>query len=140
MSYLEDARFRAKRRKSSWNLLLIPFVVLSLALLWFGSSQLLGVLHAKIYPGQSFQNSQHGLGVILAAISPFFGVVPLAMVLSNALIWVIPPARRALDKEAQPHPGTSFHQAQRNLLKLALVLVPISALFSITGALLPWLP
>ena len=35
MSYLDEARSRAKRRKSPWNILLIPAVVLPLLTLWW---------------------------------------------------------------------------------------------------------
>jgi hypothetical protein len=61
-----------------------------------------------------------GFGAILATVSPFFGSIPLSMILGNFLVWLVPPARRILDAEAKPFPETTFWNAQRKLFKLAL--------------------
>ncbi|MBJ6802809.1 hypothetical protein [Geomonas propionica] len=138
MDYIEKARFRAKRRKSAWNLLLLPAIITSLCALWVGSYKVLNTLHSTVHPGQNFGITGKGLGAVLAAVTPFFGALPVAMIIGNFLVWLIPPARKALDEEAKPFPSTSFINAQKQLLKLAYVLVPVSLALGILGALMPW--
>jgi hypothetical protein len=137
MNYFERARHRARRRKSPWNLLLIPAVLIPLSALYLGSLLAVEALHLQISPGESLRNAK-GFGVILATISPFFGAIPLALILGNFLIWFVPPARNVLDAEAKAFPETSFWNAQKKLFKLSLVMVPVSVALSISGVLLPW--
>ncbi len=95
------------------------------------------LLHLKYYPRQYLSKSQ-GLGTIFVAISPFFGAIPLAMIIGNFLVWLIPPVRQVLEDEARPFPSTKYKNAQKQLFKLALFFVPISLLFAIIGAFLEW--
>jgi hypothetical protein len=138
MNYIEKAKLRAKRRKSAWNLLLLPAIIIPLFAIWISSYKALGLLHSTIYPGQNFQTTGQGIGAILAAVAPFFGAVPVAMIIGNFIVWLIPPARRILDEEAKPFPSTSFINSQKQLLKLAYTIVPVSLALSITGAVMPW--
>jgi hypothetical protein len=138
MNYIENAKFRAKRRKSAWNLLLLPTIIIPLCAIWIGSYKALDLLHATIHPGQNFQTTGQGIGAILAAVAPFFGALPLAMIIGNFVVWLIPPARRMLDEEAKPIPSTSFINSQKQLLKLAYIIVPVSLVLSIIGAVMPW--
>jgi len=135
--YLERARIRAQRRKSPWNLLLVPAVILPLGALWWSGVMAAELLHLKLYPGQYLLRSQ-GLGTVLTAISPFFGALPLAMIVGNFLVWLIPPVRRVLDEEARLYPSTRYRNSQKQLFKLALVSVPLSFLFSVIGAFFEW--
>ncbi len=135
--YFERARMRAQRRKSAWNLALIPSVLVPLGALWRLDVIAAEALHAALYPGQYLRLCQ-GLGTILVVMSPFFGALPVAMLVGNFLVRLIPPARRVLDEEAKPLSSTSYWSAQKQMLKIALVLVPVSLLFSIIGALLQW--
>jgi hypothetical protein len=137
MSYIENARVRARRRKSPWDLLLFPAVFLSWMGLFLVLLQGIGALHQHVHPGQSLTNSQ-GLTVLLATIPLFFAAMPIGFIAGNILVWLVPPARRALDSEAKPHPGTDFFSAQRGLLKIAAYVTPFSLALAIVGALLPW--
>ena len=128
---------RAKRRKSGWNLLLLPAVLLPLAAIWAGLCVTADVLHMHLYPGESLRTAK-GVWPILATLAPFFAAVPLAMLLGNVLVWLVPPARRALDLEATPHPGTSFRASQAMLSKLALYMAPLSIAASLVAAAFPW--
>jgi hypothetical protein len=130
---------RAKRRKSPWNLLLIPAIVIPWGILWWLWAAAANLLHGMIYPGQHLMQSQ-GLGTILAAVSPLFGAMPVAMITGNFLVWLLPPVRRVLDHEAEPVPFTSYRNAQKQLFKIALVFVPVSLLLSVVGVLLEWHP
>lgn len=138
MSYIEKAKFRAKRRKSAWNLLLLPAIIIPLCAIWVGSYKTLDILHSTIHPGQNFHTTGKGIGTILAAVAPFFGAVPVAMITGNFLVWLIPPARKVLDEEAKPFPSTSFINSQRQLIKMAFILVPVSLAIAIIGAVMPW--
>ncbi|MDD2540626.1 MAG: hypothetical protein PHH28_06230 [Desulfuromonadaceae bacterium] len=138
MNYIENAKLRAKRRKSAWNLLLLPAIIIPLCAIWMSSYKALILLHSTIYPGQNFQTTGQGIGAILAAVTPFFGALPVAMIIGNFLVWLIPPVRKVLDAEAKQFPSTSFLNSQRQLLKFAYVLVPVSLALAIIGALMPW--
>lgn len=138
MNYIEKARFRAQRRKSAWNLLLLPAIIIPLCAIWVGSYKILNTLHSTVHPGQNFQITGKGIGAVLAAVTPFFGALPVAMIIGNFLVWLIPPVRKVLDEEAKPFPSTSFINSQKQLLKLAYVLVPVSIALAIVGALMPW--
>jgi hypothetical protein len=135
--YLARARARAQRRKSHWNLLLIPAVIIPLVALWWAGMMSAEMLHHKLYPGQYLFRSR-GLGTLLAVMSPFFGALPLGMIIGNFLVWMIPPVRRILDEEARLFPSTGYRNSQKQLFKIALVIVPVSLLFSVIGALLKW--
>jgi hypothetical protein len=138
MSYYQDARRRAQRRRSPWNLLLIPAVLLPAAGLWCGIVEALQAFHRVFYPGETLGTASHSIGPILTAVSPMFAVLPIAMLIGNGLVWLVPPMRRVLDAEAAPHPGTGFWDAQRQLLRGAKYLVPIGLGAGALGAFLTW--
>lgn len=137
-NYIDNARLRATRRKSAWNLLLIPAVTIPLGAIWLGIFKIMGLLHSHVYPEQNLHAASKGLGAVLAAVAPAFGAIPIAFLIGNCLVWLVPPARRGLDTEAQQFPSTSFVNAQKQLLKFAYIVVPISLALSVIGALLPW--
>jgi len=59
------------------------------------------------------------------------------MIIGNYVVWLIPPARRMLDEEAKPIPW-SFKNSQKQLLKLAYIIVPVSLALSIIWAVMSW--
>ena len=137
MSYATQARARARRRKSRWNLLLIPAVVVPLFVIWAGSVASAEFVHECLYHGQSLRTAR-GVGPVLTTVGPFFGALPLAMLIGNYLIHLISPAHQALDAEASAHPRTSYRPAQAWLLKMAAFLVPLSVVATLFGTLLQW--
>jgi len=60
------------------------------------------------------------------------------MIIGNLLVRLIPPVRRVLDEETRLFPFTKYRNGQKQLFKIALVLVPLSFLFLVIGALLEW--
>jgi len=64
MGYYEEARRRAQRRRSPWDLLLIPAVVLPAGSLWWGAVKSLEALHAVLYPGQNLRTASNAVGAI----------------------------------------------------------------------------
>ena len=138
MNYIEKAQERAKRRKSKRNLLLIPGVLIPLVTILYLSFLLMDFAHGIFYIGQNFAVTSRGIGAIMAGGAPFFGAIPVSLLLGNTLVWFVAPGRRVLDSEASNAPGTSFVESQKQLLKLAYVVVPISYGLAFIGVLLPW--
>lgn len=138
MIQFSDSQFaRAKRRKSRWNLLLLPAVLLPLVTIWAGLCGAANSMHMYLFSGESLRTAK-GVWPILATLSPFFAALPLAMLVGNLVVWLVPPARRALDSEAIPHPGTSFLASQAKLGRLALYMTPAGVAASIVASALPW--
>src|SRR5436190_24079582 len=106
MNAVAEARARASRRKSQWNLLLIPAVVGSLAVFWGAFVSLGRIAHGLRFADQSLLQGR-GIGPSLTTLGSFFAAVPLALLAGNLLVWFVTPARRALDREAKPYPAAS---------------------------------
>jgi len=130
-----NARDRATRRKSPWNLLLILALPLWLAL-WFGG----------VWLTQRLKNAllaHHPLfdWIWPSAIAPFFAYFPLllgtivpAMVLVNYFVYyLVPPALRAMDAEDQAFPGTEYGVQQPILVRLTLWTLPPAFLLALIG-------
>ncbi|MFP4098725.1 MAG: hypothetical protein ACLFP8_08820 [Alphaproteobacteria bacterium] len=135
---LEEAQQHARRRKSYWNLLLIPAIIVPLVAFWVACFYILGLFHAYFYPGESFFNEPQGVGPVLTAVAPFFGAMPSGFLIGNMLVYIISPARRALNKEAEGVSGASFRDSQKGMIKTVLILVPASLMFAFLGAAIPW--
>ena len=138
VSYYEEARARARRRKSAWNLLLIPAVVLPIAGFWRLVFLLAARVHVALYPDQTWGVHSAGLGVILTVVAPFFAAIPVGLYVGNITVWLIRPARRVLDREAEKYEGTDFQASQRQLLVAMLYVVPPALALAILGVFLPW--
>lgn len=129
--YFSGARRRATRRKSAWNLLLIPFGLGLCLVSWYGLFRVIWLFHVSIYPGhqlRDFWREDIGFGSFVPSLLMVFGVMPLAVILglmlANSLLWLIVPLRRVFEAEAQGHPGTSFQASMRGLIKLAMWVAP----------------
>ena len=138
MNYLDRAFARARRRKSRWNVLLpIAFfaVIVPMSVLL-----LVGVeaFRRQVYPDPPLLSQRRGVGVILETFSLLLAVIPISLLITNCLVWLVRPARRALDEEAKPYTGTSFSASQRALLRLVGWWVPATLELAVLGALLPW--
>jgi hypothetical protein len=136
MAYLDEARSRAKRRKSPWNVLLIPAVILPLFILWWSTSAALIELYRVVHAGRAFTGVPDSLGGIIMGVAPFFAWLGPSMIIGNLLIAAIPPARRVLDAEAARSPGTDRRSANRVLLRISVRLTPAGLLLGVVGALI----
>ena len=138
MGFIEEARNRAKRRNSAWNLLLIPAVLFPLAVTWgllvFGFES----VHSAYYPGQSLKNGS-GVAVVLTTVCPLFTAIPVGMLVGNWLVWLLPAARRKIEVEAINSRAADFVSSQKLLFRASAVVLPVSLGLSFIGALLPWL-
>ena len=145
-TWRENARRRASRRKSKWNLLLPLFIIPLWMTLWWLHIELACLAHFLFHADAipPFAQWMHALGgpVTLATalmfLPAFLPTMIVAMLLSNVLVYLIPPARRAMDNEDKDFPGTDYTTAQRALGKAAAVTLPITLLLAMLGAwLLP---
>ena len=141
--YIQEARGRAKRRKSPWNLILIPFAIIGGFFVYIVQFRILWFIHIIMYPNHSGRLSEfwrEGLSFnafissFLLAMPIFFSSLVLGLLIANFLAWRIPPARKAFDKEAQGIKGTSFSEVMKGLGKAAIYLVSICFVLGLIGA------
>ncbi len=135
MTYYTEARARAKRRKSPWNLLLIPAVATPWLLLMSLSTITFATLYRLAHPASEFVILPDTVGGILMAVGPLFAWLSPAMILGNLLVSLLPPARRALDAEAASAPRAGRVAANRDLLKLSFILTPAGLALGLLGVL-----
>lgn len=142
--YLGRSRQRAQRRRSPWNLVLIPLGLGSIAFIWYVLFQLMWRVHTWFYPnhvGRLWEFWAEGLDFstfmssFLLFMPLLFAGIPLGMIFANAVAWCIPPARSAFAREAEGVKWASFPEAMEGLTKMALVMVPICLILSFVGAL-----
>jgi len=141
--YFPEARERAKRRKSPWNLILIPVGAAWIGFFCVAQFKILWAIHILIYPNHAGRYEEFwpaGLS-IPAFISSFLLIMPvfissiiLGMIAANIFLWCIPPMRRIFDKEAQGTKGASFRESRMSLCKIAGYVVPICFLLGLIGA------
>jgi len=130
-NYYREARWRAQRRTSAWNILLFPFCIGSGLVLWYALFQLVWMFHVHVYPDHQFNEFwQRGISTgnfalsLVMMFAPAPGAMVLGFMLGNLIVWLIPPARRTLDAEATGYPGTSFRDAMQDLTKVCLWTLP----------------
>jgi hypothetical protein len=137
-TWLTNARQRSQRRKSPWNLLLPLFGFPT----WSALSFLLGwaaaKLHEFIHPAAAplFGDGPMQLNTALVLFPSLFVALCPAFLLTNVAVYLIPPARRAMNAEDRAYPGTGYNSSQRALSKAALWMCVICMPVVITGALL----
>jgi len=134
-SYFREARGRAKRVKNPWNLLHIPFsiagiycftwLLLKLVLLVVG---LFGSDHPDL---KSFSNVNVRDFILIPL---YFAALPLGLMVSNIIFWVIPPLRRIEDKESIGYKGTDFYNSMKGLSSFALFSISLGLTVSILVA------
>jgi hypothetical protein len=136
---------RAKRRKSLWNLILIPFTIVYMFLLTKYFFLIMWNVHTIIYPQHSDMLSGFwNEGISLSAFIPsfllsaplFFAAIPLSLIFTNVSVWFIVPLRKIFEKETQGFKGTSFKDSMKILLKISYITVPICLISSLIGAVL----
>lgn len=137
MGFIAEARHRARRRKSPWNLLLLLVALFVLALFSAVAALLAQIIHGWAHPGEGFRGAS-GFGPGLSATAAFLGALPLSLLASNALIQKVGPAGRVLDAESKQHPSTGYRSSQKTLIRVVAAWVPLALTLLVLGALLPW--
>ena len=113
------------RRKSLWNLLLLPLGFAGWLWTWYGLFLLVWQFHVTLFPNHNLRDFWKE-GIRTRAFVPsflmVFGVMPGALgaglMAANRLVWLIPQARRALDAEAQAQGRPDFDRAMWDLVKV----------------------
>lgn len=139
--YYAGARQRAKRRKSAWNALLIPFCFGSWLAIWYGLFRVVWLFHVSIYPEHQLRDFwQDGISFrsFVPSFLMVFALMPVAMIagfmLGNSLLWLVAPIRRIFEAEARGHAGTSFRVSMRGLFKFGVWVFPIGLAISFLAA------
>ena len=130
--YYGNARRRAGRRKSLWNVAILPFALTAWAAVWYALFRLVWLFHVTLYPNHQLKDFwQSGIGVrsgilsFIMVFSIFIGAGAVGFMLTNALFWLIPWARKVFESEAVGHPETGFRKTMRTLFKVCLwTLIP----------------
>jgi hypothetical protein len=138
MNYISDARVRARRRKSPWNLLLIPAVFIPWLTLWWLSALLVGQFARLVHPDLEFVLLPDTRGAILIALGLLFACLGPAMIIGDLLVALVPGARRTFETEAAPFPETQLKESIWGLLKFSAFLTPVGVLVAVVGAIIPW--
>lgn len=140
-TFYAAARLRARRRKSAWNLILIPPALFGWLGSWYGMFRLDWAFHQTLYPQHTFHDFWQD-GVSFASFVPSFlmlfapapGSICLGLILANCVAWLIPPARRKLDAEAEGYRGTGFRESTGALLTCAKWAVPGGLIIALVSA------
>ena len=136
MSYYHDAQKRAKRVKSPWNLLQLPLTIGGIAMTYWVFIQIDFLIIRIIRPDHPALNSYLSEDTReFIEIPFFFAAMPIGMMISNIVIWLIPPLRRIQEREAIGHKGTDFKGSMRGLGVFALIVIPVGFSISILVAL-----
>ena len=138
-TWVKNARHRARRRRSRWNLLLPLLALPSWVAIAFLLGWVFSGLHGLLRPVAAplFASGPLSLATALVLFPALLSAICPALLLTNFLVYRIPLARRAMEAEDLAHPGVDYASSQRALSKLgawvgavclpiALVGVPIA--------------
>jgi hypothetical protein len=143
-SFVQNAQARSRRRKSRWNLLLPLFALPLFICQLLGAIQLVWLAHVKLHsdhPGtkQHFWAHRTDIYTDVTGFALFVTCVFSTFIITNFLIYLIPPAFRAMEQEDRPYPELNFRKTQISFAKLfavfLLVLAGLSAFGIATGRL-----
>ena len=138
--WLSNAQNRAQRRKTVWNLLLPLFAIP----LWLAFTWLLvagaWTVHLAFHPGLVGAARQFPTPITsvtaLMLFPSFFAAMCPALIASNFLVYLIPPARHAMDKEDQGFRGVDYVSSQSALIKVGVYILGAAVVLGFIGALL----
>jgi hypothetical protein len=136
-------RQRRAKRKSAWNLVGALIIIMALAPVCYGLWLCAWRVHLLFYPAHAAQLREFWKSGLSAGafISSFLLTLPLfvpaiviACLTSNALMWLVPPARRTLNAEAAGDKEMTFRRANLGLLKWGGIASGIALLLALIGA------
>jgi len=136
--WLQNARARKQYQKSPWNRVV---QVLGLPI-WLSSAYGLGalavLLRNRLHPSHVGPALAHTSGAAEAIIifAPLLAGIFIGMVVANFLVYQIPPARRAFDKEGEELPSISYAVSQRSLLKVGVPVVAAAIMLLFIAAVI----
>jgi hypothetical protein len=134
MAYYERARTRAKRVKNPWTLIQIPLVVAGIAGCTWAFLELLLLIIGHFRANHTTLESYSVKNVRDFIVIPLaFAAMPIGMMFSNTVVWLIPPLRKIQETEAANHNETNFRNSMRGLAAFAIFSVPIGSGISALG-------
>jgi hypothetical protein len=138
-------RERAAKRKTAWNLFKVLIWIPLLAGSWVLLTILMWQVFLLIHPEYSgplsnvIPNERDGypvaprVALLLPLMIPAIGI---SFILTNLVLWCIPPARRAFERESGGDPAMTFRGANRSLGRATLYyLAPIGCGLSLLSAI-----
>jgi hypothetical protein len=139
--YSERAAERARASKTIWDVIFLPVMFAAIGAFWIAFSKTFLWLHVAMFPAdgarmKALTGGSMTFAQALIFLLPFLPALPLGLMTSNALMWLVPWARRASEEKAKGVKWASFREAQMALFRVALVLVPIGVLGGVLGAYL----
>jgi hypothetical protein len=134
--FLEFVRPRVRRRRSAWNLLLLPACFGSWAVLGYATARGLGTIYSMAHAAPSSSLLPDDVGGLLVALGSLVGSFAPSMIVANCLLWLVPAARRTFEEE-EPFPDLTFRAANQGFLRMTTLMTPIGVGIGIIGALLP---
>src|SRR5262249_6076458 len=116
------AQQQARRRRSPWNLILLPLGLVAVGVTWYGLFRVAWAFHLLFYPEHELHDFW-GSGITFSSFVPsllmVFAIVPGALctglAAANCVAWLVRPARRTFDAEWVGHAGTGFCESTRLL-------------------------
>ena len=138
-TWFANASSRAARRKSPWNLLL-PGLFFPLWLCFLlAAMAAASLLHVVMHPRDAGHMAAFWHGTmdaprLMILIPLLIATIVPALMLTNFLVYRIPPARRAMEKEDRGHAGVSYNSSQRALFKAGMAVALLAAVPVVIGA------
>ena len=140
-AWFEGAQQRAQRRKSPWNVILLPLGLAAAGATWYGIFRLVWAFHIQWYPHHELHDFW-GSGIGFRSFVPSFlmvfaltpGALCVGMAAANCLAWLVRPARRTFAEEAVGHPGTGFRESTVALFRLAAWVLALGFTVALLGA------
>ncbi len=137
--FVQNARQRAARRKSAWNLLLPAFLLPLWFALGYAGFEFTWRLHVAWHSQDGGHLLEYWRGGMdgarfLMLVPPMLGALPLAMIIANFAVYFIPPARRAMENEDRGIAGVDYVSSQIALVKFGAAVAGVSAIAAIIGA------
>jgi len=135
-------RERAAKRKSLWNFIGLVLGLAMAAVCWYYLFRGAWHLHVQFYPAHAGHFREFwGNGISgTAFVSSFLMMMPLFVpaliggaLVSNVVLWCLPPARRAMEREAAGDREMTFAGANAGLLRWGGLVSAICLLLSFIG-------
>jgi hypothetical protein len=138
---LAQARRRAARRRSPWNVILIPLCGGSAIAIGYALFRVVWRFHVTLYPDHQLNEFwQRGISFrsfvpsVLMVFSLLPGSLAAGFMAGNLLAWLVPPARHVFDAEARGFPGTSFRESMQTLFKMMMWTLPSGLAVALVAA------
>jgi len=137
-TWLQNARARKQYQKSKWNNLVMALALPIYLGAAYGLISFAAFVRNLLHPGHvgpplAYTNVVAGACVVFA---PLVASIFIAFVGANFLVYQIPPARRAFDKESEAMPSIGYSVSQRALLKIGVPTVIVTVVLLVIAAVI----